>query len=51
MVVIVNVSDINEISKAEAKDLMMNVTGGLVEEGPEKRLSASDKDQSYLPVR
>ena len=51
MIVLINVSGFNEMSREEAKNLMRMQTGGIIEDGPEKRLKASDRDQSYLPKR
>ena len=51
IVAMVNVSGVNEISTEEAKQLMEMTTGGTVEVRGEKKLAASERDQSYLPVK
>ena len=51
IVAMVNVSGVNELSKEEAKQQMEMATGGVVEVGDERRLAASERDQSYLPVK
>lgn len=51
MIVLLSVTGLNEIGKEEAKELIVKESGGSVEIGDEARLEASERDQSYLPVR
>jgi hypothetical protein len=48
-IAILNVSENNELSKDEARQILSKVTNGEVVVGEECILKASNEDQSYLP--